>query len=191
MAKGSAFERQFCKELSLWFSGGRSDGWFWRTAGSGARATNRRKKGKKTASSDGDIFATDIAGKPLMDLITWEAKRGYSNLTVQSMLDRPFGKEPPEESWETWIKKTEVAAKNADSFSWAIVHRRDRRLPIICFPVALQGALEKGGAFWLEPAPTMAVVYWEKRVLVVMPLHCFYRAVTADHVRKALGELEK
>jgi len=41
--KGSSFERKICKELSLWWSGGKSDSIFYRTGGSGGTGDARRR----------------------------------------------------------------------------------------------------------------------------------------------------
>jgi len=43
MAKGSSFEREICTILSKWWTNNERDDVFWRTAGSGARATTRSK----------------------------------------------------------------------------------------------------------------------------------------------------
>ena len=79
-AKGSAFERSVCKTLSLWFSKGKRDDLFWRTSGSGARATVRGKKGKSTISGHGDIEATCSEGKLLTEWTCWELKCGYDDV---------------------------------------------------------------------------------------------------------------
>lgn len=76
--KGSEFEREISKRLSLWWSDGKRDDIFWRTSGSGARATTRRKKSQKTAYEYGDITFTDPDGKPFIDYFLVELKRGYS-----------------------------------------------------------------------------------------------------------------
>ncbi|NBW99644.1 hypothetical protein EBR03_08745, partial [bacterium] len=88
-AKGSAWERKFAVELSLWWSCGQADDWFWRVLGSGGRATNRAKKGKSTSGGYGDICATDAKGQELLDICCFELKRGYSTVSVQDMLDKP------------------------------------------------------------------------------------------------------
>lgn len=44
--KGSVFEREICKALGRWWTDGERDDIFWRTAGSGARATCRLERGK-------------------------------------------------------------------------------------------------------------------------------------------------
>ncbi len=59
MPKGSNFEREICKLLSLWWTNDKRDDIFWRTSGSGARATTRSKTKQKTFGQYGDVQATD------------------------------------------------------------------------------------------------------------------------------------
>lgn len=79
--KGGEFERYISKILSLWWTQDLDkprDDIFWRTAGSGARATNRTKQKKKTAYEYGDITFIDPVGKPLIDTFLIECKKGYT-----------------------------------------------------------------------------------------------------------------
>ncbi len=58
-AKGSDFERRVCRALTAWIDPTRKDGkpeLFWRSATSGAKATQDRKAGRK-ANQGGDIIA--------------------------------------------------------------------------------------------------------------------------------------
>jgi hypothetical protein len=135
MAKGSAFERRFCKQLSLWWSKGQHDDLFWRTAGSGARATVRGRKGKRTKGHCGDICATDEAGKPLLDLVTLELKRGYNRATLVDLLDKPAG--GAEQCWEAWISQALESAQYAATKWWMIVAKRDQRGVMVCIPAGL------------------------------------------------------
>jgi len=77
MAKGSNFEREVSKELSLWTTNGVRDDIYWRSSQSGGRATIRARQGKKTANSAGDICFIDPIGKPLLDIFVLELKNGY------------------------------------------------------------------------------------------------------------------
>lgn len=79
--KGSAFEREIAKQLSLWWTEGERDDIFWRTNASGARFTARRKQGKTTEGQGGDITFTDPIGKGLIDVFSIELKTGYSTKT--------------------------------------------------------------------------------------------------------------
>ncbi len=126
MPKGSSFERWVAKRLSIWWSDEGRDDIFWRTSQSGGRATQRRKKGKRTAGSYGDLMAIDPCGEPLFKLFTIELKRGRTHGTPDDMLDavqdrkvRPF---------ERTLLQTIEAARAAESLSWLLVSRRDRRV---------------------------------------------------------------
>ena len=78
MAKGSAFEREIAKLLSLWWSDCERDDIFWRTQTSGARATSRKRRGQDTFGQYGDIQACDPVGQPLLDCCIIEIKRPTS-----------------------------------------------------------------------------------------------------------------
>lgn len=71
--KGSAFEREICKRLSMWVSGGKKTDLFWRSAMSGGRATVARKSGKVVRQA-GDICATTPEGHVLTDAWYLECK---------------------------------------------------------------------------------------------------------------------
>lgn len=79
MAKGSGYERNICKKLSLWWSNEKKDDIFWRTSQSGGRATQRMKSGCTTENSSGDACYLDAVGKPLVDLVCIEMKKGYTS----------------------------------------------------------------------------------------------------------------
>lgn len=71
--KGSAFEREVCKKLSLWVSGGKNADLFWRSAMSGGRATVARKNGKLVRQA-GDVCAVTPEGHPFTDFWYIECK---------------------------------------------------------------------------------------------------------------------
>lgn len=74
-AKGSEFERQVCKRLSLWVSGMTREDVFWRSSMSGGRATLARRRRKKALETQtGDISAIHPLGQPLLDLFIIECK---------------------------------------------------------------------------------------------------------------------
>ncbi len=127
--KGADFEREVCGMLSMWWTGGKSDAVFWRTANSGGRATVRGRKSKKTNNQHGDICATDPIGQPFVDLFTVEIKRGYSRHTIHDLLDRSEnGAEPVYQGWFTKAQKT---SEDAGAQSWVLIVKRDRREAII------------------------------------------------------------
>ncbi len=134
-SKGSAYERLMAEELSLWWTQDleepRTD-IFWRTAGSGARATVRGRKGKTTKNHSGDILASDPIGQPFLDYVCLELKRGYSSSTIFDVLDKSPG--AATQTFEKWITQAEESAKNAGSMGWLIIHKRDRRETMVFFP---------------------------------------------------------
>ena len=132
--KGAEFERDICKILSLWWSNTERDDIFYRTSGSGSRATVRRKKGMRTADSTADIMATHESGKPLTKTCIFELKRGFSEkhkrtalgLEVLTILDKqPKAKDPVLLQWWEKIEKERKAARRRFSF---IIFRRDQKL---------------------------------------------------------------
>lgn len=125
MAKGSQFERDICRELSLWWTAGESDAVFWRTPTSGARATTRSKAGKSTANQYGDVIATDPIGQPLLDALTIELKRGYNKATIHDLLDTPAT--GAVQTYGNFIRQAQIAHTESRSFGWLLIHRRDRR----------------------------------------------------------------
>ena len=131
--KGSKFERETCVRLSLWWSEGRRDDLFWRSAGSGARAKVRGRRGKQTHGHHGDIVATHPHGEPLIDVLTLELKRGYAGATIHDLIDKP-DRAPKAQPYDAWIEQAEESHLAAGSLSWGIVSRRDRRDALITLP---------------------------------------------------------
>jgi len=127
--KGPAWEREFAVDLSKWWTGGESDQEFWRTSGSGARATTRGKKGLKTKAHNGDILSVDEVGKPFTDYFCIETKRGYQKDTIQDLLD--CASNAKTQVYQEWINKAKKCCDNSGSVSWMIVFRRNRREPIV------------------------------------------------------------
>lgn len=138
--KGSAFEREICKQLSLWWTNDDRDDIFWRTAGSGARAKVRSKKGKKTFGQAADIQATDPIGQPLIDLCCIELKKGYSKSTFADLIDAPDS--AAEQMYSKFISQAKQDASNAGCPYWMLICKRDRREPVIIIPKSLYDDLK-------------------------------------------------
>ena len=132
MAKGGNFEREICKQLGLWWTGGERDDVFWRTAGSGAMATSRRKTGKSAFGQYGDIQATDPQGQPLMDACSLELKVGYGSYSFLDMLDRP--KETSVKEYEKFLKQATEDAEKSGAVWACVISKRDYKVPIITIP---------------------------------------------------------
>jgi hypothetical protein len=96
-SKGSAFEREVCKDLSLWLSGGKRKDLFWRSAMSGGRATIHGVKVRQA----GDITAVALEAQAFTQKYVIECKH-YRNLrTLQFLLE---GKGKLAKFWTTLQK---------------------------------------------------------------------------------------
>ena len=131
-SKGSSFEREVCKELSLWWTNQEADDIFWRSHTSGARATQRKKKGKTTYGQDGDVTATHPCGQPLLDFFSIEIKRGYAKHTIHDCLDK--AKTMKQQPFADFIEQAWLGHDNAQSRYWLLIHKRDRRMAMAYFP---------------------------------------------------------
>ncbi len=132
MAKGSQFERDICHMLSEWWTDGERTDIFWRTAGSGARATTRGRKGKTTKGQHGDICAIDPIGQPFLDRFCVELKNGYNYVHLSDIMAR--GKSRAIKTLREWISKAERCRKASGATTWVIVHKRDYCVPVVYFP---------------------------------------------------------
>lgn len=127
--KGSQFERDTCRLLSMWWSGQERDDLFWRSSQSGGRATQRAKKGKETFGQYGDITATHPDGFSLLSIFTMELKNGYSKHHFMNMLDK---KEPSsKQMWEGFFDQVTTDAEKAKSMTWMIIWKRDGKVPLV------------------------------------------------------------
>lgn len=187
--KGSAFEREFCKELSLWWTNKERDDVFWRSQTSGGRATSRRKKGMATAGQYGDVAATDAIGIPLIERVTIELKRGYKDVTIAHAFGRPPSAVNPT-PWEQFYLQARQSATDAGTPYWWLVTRRDKAKPLIWMPRGLWKQLHLRGA-WKDPRPcvhvTMDVLVKDQFEPVSAKvsgtsLSTFFRQVTPDHI---------
>ena len=139
-AKGSDFERELCKLLSKWWTKGERDDVFWRTSQSGGRATQRRKAGKSTYGSCGDLATVDPIGTPLTSTCTIELKRGYSYANFADIFEmRP---DSAQHLWEAFIEQAMREARDAGVPHWLLIVRRDSRKAIICFPKTFWKAVQ-------------------------------------------------
>lgn len=155
--KGSGFERLLCTQLSQWWTGGQRDDVFWRTAGSGARATVRARKGKKTQPHCGDICAIDPIGKPLTDVFAVELKRGHNKHTLADMYDRPY--RAAKVGYEAWFAQAITSKENSDAFAWMLIHKRDKREAMVFFPYYVYDILvQMGCGFQLDVIPLVRLI---------------------------------
>lgn len=187
-SKGTAFERDICRQLSLWWTRGKRDDVYWRATTSGARATVRARKGQPTCGQYGDITAMDKVGLPLLSLMTLELKRGYNHCTPLDLLELPPLKprnNKLREGYRKWIIQAQTAGDNAGAEGWAIIHKRDAR------PVML--LMERNLHQLITPviAPAIVIRLPRRPSLVYTPLVHFLHTVTPQLVESACAYLNK
>lgn len=190
--KGSAFERELCRTLSLWWSDGERDDLLWRSSNSGGRATVRGRRGKKTTGHCGDIAATDPSIQELTSLITFEAKRGYNSCSIMDILDKP--KNGAQQQWEKWFDQVKAAAGRAGTPFWMLVVKRDHREPLAFMPYSFKMALQKVGAESGAMIPIMECRFSIGPAVVGMTLanfltihHDYIKELWRLHQRKELS----
>lgn len=122
-AKGAEFERECCRLLSLWVSGGKQEDCFWRSAMSGGRSTVAHKKGLKLTAQSGDISAISPLGEQLISQYFVECKF-YRDLDFTGLLT---GKGKFIEFWET-------AKREADKYNKhpILIAKQNRYPTYIC-----------------------------------------------------------
>ena len=184
-AKGSKFERDICKQLSLWWTGGKRDDVFWRTTTSGARATIRSKRGRGTKNQYGDVQATDPIGQPLIDLCTIEIKKGYSRNSYFDLIDKlPNETKQP---YKKFIQQVIDQQCEAGTAWWLLITKRDYKETLIAMPIALKrqlGTFAKLGSC----RPSMRFTFDGRsrgfgEKIFVTTLAEFFRVVSPKHIR--------
>lgn len=182
MAKGGNYERELCYRLSRWWTDGADEEVFWRTSQSGGRATRRQQLGKTATVHQGDICAVKGIGKPLMEVMTLELKRGYPRAILGGLLDlRPAAAQQP---YEEWYQQAQEAANRASSFSWLIIHKRNNCEDVVTFPWALLERLRGAGALKSTPVPFMAfstVIRIKEKSKIVRQLVAKLGSMRLDH----------
>lgn len=193
--KGSAFEREICKKLSLWWTDGGRDDVFWRTASSGGRATARGRK--STFGQHGDVQATDPIGQPLMDLCTIEIKRGYSKSTLSDLLDRVPKKEDSKSQYQEFIEQAITdCERRSGKGEWILLVKRDYKEVVLFTSYPLISALLSyrwdGQKIWrhdLFPSMTLRMKILNKnRYIFICTLDWFLEAVKVKYVKKVVKE---
>jgi len=128
--KGQQFERDVCKQLSLWVSKGKSKNLFWRSAQSGGRATTLRKKGEDLSVHAGDIAAIDPAGEQFCKTFFVECKF-LKSLKLDTLVYPMKGVIQP-----IWEKCREQAAQYKKVP--LLICKENGRLPLVMFDRADQ-----------------------------------------------------
>ena len=131
--KGSNFEGEICKILSLWWSNGKRDDLFWKSYGSGNRATIRTKLNKFTEGQYGDICSTSSLSVLLTRFFTFEIKKGYPRLSFNDILDSNSKKN----NYWFWFNKIENTINYSKTISWVLIHKKNNREILLFLPFSI------------------------------------------------------
>ena len=102
-AKGAAWEREVCKQLSLWITNGAKQDVFWRSAMSGGRSTVLAKRGIKAGAHAGDITAISAEGHQLTGAFFVECKF-YRELSLSAFL-LGFNRGALQKFWDVAVRE--------------------------------------------------------------------------------------
>jgi hypothetical protein len=106
--KGSQFEREICRELSLWVSDDTHEDVFWRSAMSGGRSTVAAAKGKRLAAQAGDLSCIHPVGQNFASTFHVECK-SYKDLNLLGLLS---GRGHLVEFWDETCQQASVYNKS-------------------------------------------------------------------------------
>jgi hypothetical protein len=155
--KGAAYEREICRELSLWVSNGIQEDAFWRSAMSGGRATVAQRKGKRLAAQAGDISCVHPIGHAFANKFFVEIKF-YKDLQFEGLVTETG-------NLINFWKEAKIQAKKYGKYPMLIA--KQNRVPaMVC--------LGLGGATALA-LENRALLIAAKNNLRILPLYEFLR----------------
>lgn len=174
--KGAAWEREFSKILSRWWSKGERDDIFWRTSGSGGRATRRRQNGLDTVYQSGDITFTDPSGKPFCQLFHVELKKGYGNWDLLDIIDSRQKHTQIEKFWRQTVRDCPKGRIPV------LVFCRQHRKPCIAFELSTMVRINRHSD---KPFSKSYIIarFGIVRGIYIMKLDNFLKHVTPDNIR--------
>jgi hypothetical protein len=176
-AKGSAFERAICVQLSLWVtSGGRAD-IFSRNVLSGGSFTNQLRKGKEL-NTPGDITGVHPAAYKFLDVFMVECKH-HKNIHIEHYLFDTKGTSFLSQTIELSRKQGKEVKRH-----YMVIAKENNRptLLFMSLPVlecALLCKMRRGSMrYHLLHNKTVAMVEWDRFITMV------YSSVFLTEMRK-------
>jgi hypothetical protein len=155
--KGSAFERQLCRKLSLLVSNGQRTDCFWRSAMSGGRARIQLNKDIKNVTQAGDISSISELGFWLINAYTIEAKH-YRDLQLTSGFLSRTGV-----LYEFWQKLVEDCRKTQKR---PLMIAKQNNRPIIMLTLPKCSPTHVSPIVTLHQWPAELHLFWELELLI-------------------------
>jgi hypothetical protein len=160
--KGAAFERDICKQFSLWLSGGERDDLLWRSAMSGGRATIGQREGKTRAAQAGDISSISQLSACFTDMFTIECKH-YQTLEFTQVCTGNKG------NIATFWKQGKRDAVKADKEPLLVMKQNNYPILLAAYPPTIKRK------FMLNPLFELPRIY-----MAAITLEEFFKHVSPD-----------
>ena len=189
--KGGIFERAIAVKLSSWMTDGERTDILWRSAGSGGRATMRRRSGKDTANSHSDLRADDPIGFAFLKCLTTECKHGYAgNSSSMFHFIESIHADKGLMMIEGWLLKLQKESTHAGSISHALICCRGGKT-LIVFPNRFHRLLQSVGGYYDgydnsdEAGPVGSCTFYTRvGVYRCMPLQTFFINVRPSQIQR-------
>lgn len=180
-AKGASWERHLCRQLSLWWTEGKTDDVFWRSAGSGGMAKRRGRDSKKTYGQHGDIMAVDPIGSALIDVFTVEVKKGYDRYSPFDAIDRHDRRRLT--NFENWVEQVSEACQHSGSLGWMILFQRNGKKGCVAMPAFVMAELAPKKAF-----PHRAELRFNGLPVAIVTMDDFFEKIKPADIKRLSGE---
>lgn len=191
MGKGEDFERQTCKDLSMWWTHNSDNSVFWRTSQSGGRRTQRQKKGRLTPYSAGDVGLLDPIGVPFLDFFIVELKRGYTKtIDTLSFIDWKFKTNAP--VLQQWFEKGEKERQEDGRHGVLLVFKRDRHRRCVMINEKIFLQIKNIRGCFPSPPYTCIIVGngGNRKCFYIIKYTSFFNWMTPETVKEMLSKVK-
>jgi hypothetical protein len=162
--KGSKFEREICKRLSLWLSKGEREDLFWRSSLSGGRATLALRRDLAriliNKAQAGDLTAINQVAYDFAEALFIECKH-YRELAIARGFICHTGL-----LWKFWNKACEEAARHGKT---AVLIARQNRYPTVVITRDTQAVF--------QCQPLIVLPLWNAELCLFEPATAYRRLI--------------
>lgn len=181
--KGNKFERDVCRALTKWITGSEKPELFWRSATSGAKATQDAKGGHKSKMG-GDIVSVDAQGLWFTKCFSIECKdrNDYGNLDLVFIGKGDFLK---------WWNQTLADAGRMNKVPM-LVFKRFRGEVLVAFPAWLAtGSVYASGVKISDAEPVMIIYGADRFGIAIYQFDVWLQRTMPSRIRTIAKEQEE
>lgn len=176
MAKGSDFEREISKELTIWLTGKPKPYYFWRQPASGSLATID----EKNKNLSGDIRAIHPDAEFFTDIYSLELKTGYPKASFWQHFI-PLKNYILKEFWKQCVRDAYQAEKKP-----MLIYRKLGRAKIVGICKTDKYILEERTDLKILPCITLRFELTELPELILYNFDDFFKYIKPDDIRSLL-----